>query len=370
MKIGIAFGTRPEIIKLAPFIRSAARAGHELKLIFTGQHAQMAGPLMEFFEIEPDLSLEVMRPDQTLTGLSARVLEELDAKLGARGGLPEILVVQGDTTTAFVAAYWAFCRRIRVAHVEAGLRTHDLAAPFPEEGNRQLISRIADLHFAPTDQARRTLVGEALARPGIHVVGNPAIDALHFTLDRLDAGEVPERQLPPRDLRDFIGEHRLVLVTAHRRESFGTAFDDLCEGIRRVADAHEDVRVVYPVHPNPNVRRPVEKLLGGHPRIRLCEPQGYVAFVSLMKRADVLLTDSGGVQEEGPSLEKPIVVLREKTERPEGVDAGYAVLVGTDPARIVEVVDDGLKNGCRGRGGNPYGDGRSAARILEAIEGK
>jgi UDP-N-acetylglucosamine 2-epimerase len=366
MRLSFVFGTRPEVIKLAPVILEARRRGIETRVVLSGQHRHLALPLLRFFGIEPDLDLDVMVPNQTLTELSARVLGALDRHKADIEG--DFVVVQGDTTTACMAAYWAFCHRIRVAHVEAGLRTHDLSAPFPEEANRQLIGRIAHLHFAPTPDAARSLKRENVAPRGVHVVGNTAIDALGLVLARLKRGEVSAEHRLDAKIRRFIEGARPVLVTAHRRESFGGGFERLCRGIREVADRNADVRVVYPVHPNPNVRTPVERELGGHPRILLCDPVPYVQFVELMRLSDVLLTDSGGVQEEAPSLRKPILVMRDTTERPEGVRAGFARLVGTDPRKIRLGVERALRRGCEGRGKNPYGDGKSARRIVKALK--
>lgn len=377
MRIAFVLGTRPEIIKLAPVILEAKKRRHRTQVIFTGQHREMAGPLLKLFQIQPDLDLRVMRPAQSLTALSARVLEQLDRQ--ADRIRAEAWVVQGDTTSAFMAAYWAFCRKIPVAHVEAGLRTYDLSAPFPEEGNRQLISRIASLHFAPTSQAAQALLREGVPATQIHRVGNTAIDALQWVLRRgkgVRDPHIPQRERIPASISRFLsrteaeskGRAPLILVTAHRRESFGKAFEGICQGILKTVSARSDLRVIYPVHPNPQVRAPVERMLGKHPRILLCDPLPYFAFVSLMKSADVLLTDSGGIQEEGPTLRKPILVLREKTERPEGVRAGYSRLVGTDPMKIKREALKALEQGCSGRGGNPYGEGKAAARIVSVLE--
>ncbi|OFZ81476.1 MAG: UDP-N-acetylglucosamine 2-epimerase [Bdellovibrionales bacterium RIFOXYD1_FULL_53_11] len=375
MVLSVVLGTRPEVIKLAPVILEARRRGHQVRVVLTGQHRHMAMPMLGFFGIEPDVDLDVMQPDQTLTGLSARVLEKMDAMKDRVSG--DVIAVQGDTTSAFVASYWGCCNRIPVAHVEAGLRTYDLASPFPEEANRQLIGRLARWHFAPTRGAGRALIKENVPKDRIHVVGNTGIDALKIVLARLkDAACM--RSLPPEErldpaIMDFVGGHRLVLVTAHRRESFGKGFEGICKGLRDIADARDgsgggrEVRIVYPVHPNPNVRSIVESQLAGHPRIMLVVPMQYVAFVALMDRADVLLTDSGGIQEEGPTLKKPVLVMREKTERPEGVKAGYVKLVGTDPGKILRETLLALRHGCRGRGPNPYGDGRAAARIMRKV---
>lgn len=365
MKLSIVLGTRPEVIKLAPVILEAKKRGHKAKVILTGQHAHLAKPLLKFFGIKPDLELGSMKKGQSLTELSERMLREFNNN--AQSLRSDVVVVQGDTTSAFLAAYWAFYQKIPVAHVEAGLRTYDLTAPFPEEANRQLIGRIADFNFAPTKAAAQTLHNEKTSNKGIYVTGNTAIDALFFTLERLQRFPKLARKEIPDQVEDFVSGKRLVLVTAHRRESFGKPFENICKGIRQVSELEKDVVVLYPVHPNPNVRRPVEKMLGGLQKVMLCDPLSYVAFVDLMQRAEVLLTDSGGIQEEGPSLYKPIVVMREQTERPEGVSKGFSVLAGSDPKKIVDETLKGLRRGCRGQGKNPYGDGKAAQRIIEVL---
>jgi len=368
MVITIVLGTRPEVIKLAPVILEGRRRGHTVKVVLTGQHRHMALPLLHFFGITPDVDLDVMVPGQTLTGLSGRVLAKLDAEKDAVSG--DVILVQGDTTSAFIAAYWAFCNKIPVGHVEAGLRTYDLMAPFPEEANRQLIGRLAAFHFAPTKTALIALRKEGVGPSKIHNVGNTAIDALLYTMKRLKEASgvgIADSEKLSQQVREFIGENPLVLVTAHRRESFGEGFEGICSGIKQVAEARPDVKFVYPVHPNPNVRGPVERLLAGYSNILLCDPVPYVGFVELMQRASVLLTDSGGIQEEGPTLRKPIIVMREETERPEGVTVGFAKLVGTDSGKIRRETLKALKNGCKGRGKNPYGDGKSAGRIIGVL---
>lgn len=366
MQLTLVMGTRPEVIKLAPLILEAKRRKHDVTVVLTGQHRHMALPLLQFFGIEPDLDLDVMAPNQTLTSLSAHVLQKLDAnkdKIQA-----DYLIVQGDTTSAAMAGYWGFCHKIPVVHVEAGLRTYDLTAPFPEEANRQLIGRIADLHFAPTRASATALKKEQISQRKIHTVGNTAIDSLHIVLKKLESGEIPLGEKMSAEITQFVGGSPLVLVTAHRRENFGSAFEDMCNGILSIVESDPDLKVVYPVHPNPNVRQPVEKMLKQHPQILLCDPQPYVAFIDLMKRADVLLTDSGGVQEEGPTLRKPIIVMRNTTERPEGLKAGFSKLVGTNTKKIKSETLKALKAGCKGRGKNPYGDGKTSARIVRTLE--
>lgn len=371
LKLTIVLGTRPEVIKLAPVVHEAKRLGHEVKVVFSGQHREMGKALMKSLGIQSDFDLDVMAPGQTLSSLSAKVIQQLDAHEGNFLD-SDFLLVQGDTTTSFVAAYWAFCKRIPIAHVEAGLRTYDLAAPFPEEGNRQLIGRLADLHFAPTGQAEKALLKEKVAREKVFTVGNTGIDALHFVLKMLKdpaaRAKVSEAERVPPAVEAFIGASKMVLITAHRRESFGEGLEGICRGIVRLAEANPAIRFVYPVHPNPKVQETVRALLGKQTNILLCDPLPYTAFVDLMSRSEILLTDSGGVQEEAPSLKKPILVLRETTERPEGVKLGFAKLVGFHPDKIFREAMAALKNGHRGRGKNPYGDGKASARILKELE--
>lgn len=359
------FGTRPEAIKMAPVYLSLKAPDSPLtpRVCVTGQHRSILDVMLARFGIEVEHDLEVMRHDQTLNGLAARVLEGLDGWLS--GNAADFVLVQGDTTTTMAAAMAAFYRRIPVGHVEAGLRTGDLAQPFPEEINRVLTTRLAALHFAPTARARSQLLAEGVDPARVEVTGNTAIDALLYTRSKLESGEWSGYEGPLAS-----GGRRLVVVTAHRRESFGEGFERICEGLRRVADAGR-AEIVYPVHPNPNVREVVHGRLSGHPFIHLIEPLDYVPFVDLMRRADVLLTDSGGIQEEGPSLGLPVLVMREKTERQEAVEAGTARLVGTDPAAIETAVAEALFPAQRGNRvtavENPFGDGRAAPRIAGAI---
>lgn len=353
------------MIKLAPVALQARRAGHDVKLIFTGQHRDLVIPLLRLFGLAPDLDLEAMTPDQTLGSLSSRILVAMDAQ--REKILADVIVVQGDTTSAFIAAYWAFLNKIPVAHVEAGLRTYDLQAPFPEEANRQLIGRLANWHFAPTLQAANCLQNECI-REGVHIVGNTSIDALLYSLGRIRLGDVPPQGSLSPELREFSSQGKTVLVTAHRRENHGDGMKRICEALLQIVERRPDARIVYPVHPNPNVRKPATELLGNHRRILLCDPLPYLAFVEMMDRAAVLLTDSGGVQEEGPTLRKPILVMRETTERPEGVTAGFAKLLGTDENAIVEETLAALDHGCTTNAPNPYGDGMSSERIVSILE--
>ena len=364
LKVLFVFGTRPEAIKLSPLILAMRQRGEfEARVCVTAQHREMLDAMLARFGVEADDDLDVMAPDQPLSRLTARILERLDGVLVRQR--PQLVLVQGDTTTTMAGALAAFYRRIPVGHVEAGLRTGDLSQPFPEEANRVLTSRLATLHFAPTPRAAAHLRQEGVPEDRIFVTGNTGIDALLYTRERLERGEWPgfDASVPAPG-------RKLVLMTAHRRESFGEGFLRLCEGVRRIA-ARGDTEVVYPVHPNPNVRRVVERELGGVERVRLIQPLDYVPFVDLMRRADLLLTDSGGVQEEGPSFGKPVLVMREKTERQEAVEAGAAILVGTDPARIAaeagRLLDSAEAREAFTRVRNPFGDGRASLRILDAI---
>ncbi|MDP9113215.1 MAG: UDP-N-acetylglucosamine 2-epimerase (non-hydrolyzing) [Acidobacteriota bacterium] len=365
MKIAIVLGTRPEAIKLAPVARRFLEVPHEFEtcVIVTAQHRGLLDQTLHAFAITPDYDLDVMRPGQTLAESTSRVVAALDPVLAAE--VPDLVIVQGDTTTTFCGALGAFYRGVPVAHVEAGLRTGDFRQPFPEEMNRVLTARLAALHFAPTETAAANLRREGVDARRIFITGNTGIDAVLETRDALAEGRLRAWGLPELD-----AGKKLVLVTAHRRESFGEGFEGICEALVRLA-GREDVQIVYPVHPNPNVRGVVERRLGGIAAIHLIEPLGYVAFVDLMRRAHVLLTDSGGIQEEAPSLGKPVLVLREKTERPEAVLAGAARLTGTDPGRILAeaelLLDDAAEYARRAAIVNPYGDGCAATRILGIV---
>jgi UDP-N-acetylglucosamine 2-epimerase (non-hydrolysing) len=351
------FGTRPEAIKLAPVVRAlAAEPDLAVRVAVTGQHRELLDQVLAVFGIAPDHDLAVMVAGQSLPELTGRLLPRLDRVIASEA--PAAVLVQGDTTTALVAALAAFYRRVPVGHVEAGLRTNDRHAPFPEEINRRLVSVLTTWHFAPTPGARDALLGEGIAAANVLVTGNTVIDALRHVLATTE---------PPLGTLPAPGR-RLLLVTAHRRESFGPPLESLCRAIRRIADRHPDLEVCYPVHPNPNVREPVHRILGAHPRVQLLEPLDYVAFAHLLARADIVLTDSGGIQEEGPALGKPVLVARDVTERPEAVAAGVAELVGTDEERIVtrvgRLLDDPAAYAAMARAVSPYGDGRAGERIV------
>ncbi|MBC6981696.1 non-hydrolyzing UDP-N-acetylglucosamine 2-epimerase [Caulobacter sp. 17J80-11] len=364
MKVAVVFGTRPEAIKMAPVVRRLQQtAGVETRVWSTGQHREMLDQVLELFDLKVDVDLEVMRPDQTLNGLFARVLEHVDATLAAE--TPDFLLVHGDTTTAAAAATAAFHRRVRIGHVEAGLRSGRIDQPWPEEFNRRVVDVVADQLYAPTERARRNLLAENLGEKAILVTGNTVVDALLLTVGRLATDPAVAARLAERFA--FLNPTKqLVLVTGHRRESFGEGFRNICRALASLAD-RPDVEIVYPVHLNPNVRGPVRELLSARSNVHLIEPVDYEAFVYLMTRCRVILTDSGGVQEEAPSLGKPVLVMRDVTERPEAVEAGVARLVGTRPDAIVEGVAAALESDAHPAAANPYGDGRAAERIVEGI---
>jgi UDP-N-acetylglucosamine 2-epimerase (non-hydrolysing) len=359
------FGTRPEAIKLCPLIHTLRGRAPEVRVrvCVTAQHREMLDQVLAAFAVKPDHDLDLMRPNQTLGEASARMLTGLDPILAQEK--PALVVVQGDTTTTLFGALSAFYRRVPVAHVEAGLRTHDLSQPFPEELNRVLTGRIAALHFAATEGAAANLRREGVDPEAITVTGNTGIDAVLHVRDGLESGRLKGREWPELD-----GRVKTILVTAHRRESFGEGFERICEALVRLSE-REGVTIVFPVHPNPNVRGPVERRLRRRANILLVEPLDYVPFVDLMRRAYLIVTDSGGIQEEAPSLGKPVLVLREKTERPEAVEAGTVRLVGTDVERIVSeagrLLDDRGMYEAMSAVHNPYGDGRASGRISDVI---
>ena len=364
-RILFIFGTRPEAIKLCPVVRHllSRPADFEVLVCVTAQHRAMLDQVLEAFAVVPDYDLDLMQPGQTLAQSTSRILAALDPVL--RDSAPDIALVQGDTTTTMAGAMAAFYQRIPVGHVEAGLRTGDMDQPFPEEMNRVVAGRLAALHFAPTEGSRRNLLREGVSEDRISVTGNSGIDAVLYVRDALAAGRLPESEWPWLDTNK-----RLIVVTAHRRESFGEGMERICEALKGLA-ARGDVQIVYPVHRNPNVLECVKRRLGNTPDVFLIEPLEYVAFVDLMRRAYLIVTDSGGIQEEAPSLGKPVLVLREKTERPEAVDAGTVKLVGTSVSRIVTAAERLLNDTeeyetmCRVH--NPYGDGNASRRIGDAI---
>ncbi|MCX6926165.1 MAG: UDP-N-acetylglucosamine 2-epimerase (non-hydrolyzing) [Verrucomicrobia bacterium] len=367
IKVLTIVGTRPEAIKLAPVVKELALRASEFRSIVcaTGQHREMLDQVLSVFQIVPDHDLNLMSPGQSLSQITARAIEALNPVMARE--LPDVVLVQGDTTTAFCGALVAYYHKRKVGHVEAGLRTGDKFAPFPEEINRRLVAPITDYHFAPTDHARAALLGEGVSAASVFVTGNTVIDALLWVREQVN------RELPalPNGLASTLDGRPMVLVTGHRRESFGEGFENICHAIREVADASPDVLFVYPMHLNPSVREPVNRILGGHERILLIEPLGYLSFVWLMDRATVVLTDSGGVQEEAPSLGKPVLVMRETTERPEGIAAGNARLVGVKRENIASGLLQLLRNPTERTAmtavGNPYGDGKAAVRIVDVL---
>jgi UDP-N-acetylglucosamine 2-epimerase (non-hydrolysing) len=367
MRVLSVFGTRPEAVKMAPIVHTLARTpGIESGVCVTAQHRQMLDQVLNLFAIRPDYDLDLMRENQSLADLSARIFRDLDPVLA--DFKPDWVLVQGDTTTVAITALLAYYRRIRVGHVEAGLRTHDKWQPFPEEINRRVAGVIADLHFAPTEWARRNLLAEGIPDSIIAVTGNPVIDALHVVASQPAPGDVTDLL---ETLHVGPGRQDLVLVTAHRRENFGPPLEEICLALRDLA-ARGDLEIVYPVHLNPNVQEPVYRILGNVPHVTLLPPLDYLPLVHLLKRATLVLTDSGGIQEEAPAFGVPVLVLREVTERPEGVEAGVLKLVGTDRKRIVSeatrLLDDDAAYAAMARAVNPFGDGRAAIRIVERLQ--
>ena len=353
----VVFGTRPEAIKLAPVVEELrGDAAFRVSVCVTGQHREMLAQVLDAFALEPDFDLELMTANQELADVAAGVLRGLRDVL--REVRPDLVIVQGDTTSAVAAGLAAFYAGVDVAHVEAGLRSGDDFAPWPEEVNRKLLSVVARLHFAPTEHAKANLVREGVDPSRIHVTGNTVIDALKRIVARMEP-------------RDASSDRKLILVTGHRRESFGAGFESICKALAEIASLHDDVEIVYPVHLNPNVREPVHRILGNHDRIRLIDPVDYLEFVRLMTRAHVILTDSGGIQEEAPFLGKPVLVMRDTTERPEGVESGNVLLVGTDKARIVaeatRLLRDGEHHAKMSIPSDVYGDGFAARRIADVL---
>jgi UDP-N-acetylglucosamine 2-epimerase (non-hydrolysing) len=352
-------GTRPEAIKMAPVILALCdEPWANVRVLATAQHRGMLDQVLSFFSIVPDLDFDIMRPNQALTALTARLLLAFDDLLLAEK--PDVVLAQGDTTTVMVAALAAFYHRIPFGHVEAGLRTGDIQNPFPEEANRVIAGRLTRWHFAPTQSSRSNLLREGVRDEDITVTGNTVIDALLMTaaLD-LEMGI------------DIPAEARMILVTAHRRENFGEPFRRICSALREIAVRNPDVVLLYPVHPNPNVKDVAHEMLGACPNVRLCEPLDYAPFIAAMKRAHFIISDSGGVQEEAPALGKPVLVLRDETERPEAVEEGVVKLVGSDTARIVaeaqSLLDDQKAYAAMARGVSPYGDGHGAQRIVQVL---
>jgi UDP-N-acetylglucosamine 2-epimerase (non-hydrolysing) len=367
----IVFGTRPEAIKMAPVVSVLNQSTHlNVKVCVTGQHREMLDQVLRLFHITPDYDLNLMRAGQDLSDITARVILEMRPVLA--DCRPDIVLVHGDTTTAMAAGLAAFYARIPVGHVEAGLRTNNIYSPWPEEMNRRIVGRLAELHFAPTALSRESLLAEGVAARDIHITGNTVIDALFDVVARLKTDQDLISDLENRF--SFIdSSKRLILVTGHRRENFGTGFENICQALSKLAE-RKDVIIIYPVHLNPNVKEPVYRLLGDAENVLLIDPLEYVPFAYLMQRAYLVLTDSGGIQEEAPSLGKPVLVMRDNTERPEAVTAGTVRLVGTDVEQIVvnvlNLLDDQDAYSNMAGAHNPYGDGKASLRIREVLEKK
>lgn len=369
MKVLTVFGTRPEAIKMAPVVKAlAADPAFESKVCVTAQHRQMLDQVLDLFELKPDFDLNLMKPGQDLSDITSNVL------LGMRDVYtqwqPDIILVHGDTTTTLGASLSAYYAKIKVGHVEAGLRTGNKYAPWPEEMNRRITGAITDIHFAPTAKAQANLLHEGIAADAIHVTGNTVIDALLDVVKSVRHDSQLRQQFNERF--NFLNPaKRMILVTGHRRENFGNGFENICHALAAIA-RRGDVQVVYPVHLNPNVQEPVRRILGNVPDVFLLEPQDYLPFVYLMDRSTLLITDSGGVQEEAPSLGKPVLVMRDTTERPEAVDAGTVKLVGTNTARIISettrLLDDADAYQAMTLAHNPYGDGQAASRIVSILK--
>jgi UDP-N-acetylglucosamine 2-epimerase len=374
IKVLVTFGTRPEAIKLAPVVKAFANHPRfEMDVCVTAQHRSMLDQVLDTFQIKPRYDLDLMRPAQTLPDITARIITGVCDVV--RDFRPDWVIVQGDTTTALAAGLAAFYEQVSVAHVEAGLRTDEKYSPFPEEINRRLVSCIADLHFAPSLRAKANLLRENCPEDHVHVSGNTIVDALLWVVARLRSDAPLERALDARF--SFLDQRRrMILITGHRRESFGRPFENMCHALADIVERSPDVEILYPVHLNPNVQAPVKAILGGASpalarRIHMIEPVDYLTFVYLMTRSHFIITDSGGVQEEAPSLGKPVLVTRENTERPEAVEAGTARLIGTDRARIVaeamRLLNDDAHLRSMSGGRNPYGDGHACARIVERL---
>lgn len=369
IKVLTVFGTRPEAIKMAPLaLALAADARFDAKLCVTAQHREMLDQVLHLFAIQPDFDLNVMKPGQDLTDVTTGILQGMKGVFSQFK--PDIVLVHGDTATTFATSLAAYYQQIPVAHVEAGLRTGNLYSPWPEEGNRKLTGALAALHFAPTDTSSQNLQNEGVLASHIVVTGNTVIDALLEVVDKLKTDDLLQQRFAEQ-FSFLTADRRIVLVTGHRRESFGDGFERICQALADAARAFPDVDIVYPVHLNPNVREPVNRLLAGIANIHLIEPLDYLPFVYLMNRSTIILTDSGGIQEEAPSLGKPVLVMRDTTERPEAVQAGTVKLIGTTVAAITQhlhtLLSDTATYNSMARAHNPYGDGKACQRILNAL---
>jgi len=368
-KILFIFGTRPEAIKMAPVIKKLKEADvFNVKVCVTAQHREMLDEVLKIFEINPDYDLDIMKKNQDLYDITSNIL------LGLKNVLddfkPNLVMVHGDTTTTFSASLAAFYKKIDIAHIEAGLRSGNIYSPYPEEANRKMTSILAKYHFAPTLKAKENLIKEGLNEKNIIVTGNTVIDSLFWVIKKIENDSKLKDKILKR--LNFSFDSKFILVTGHRRENFGQGFLNICEALKEIALKHKDINIVYPVHLNPNVREPVNKILNGIENIKLIEPLNYLEFVYLMSKSYLILTDSGGVQEEAPSLKKPVLVMRDTTERPEGIEAGCLRLVGTDKRKIVKEVekllDDENEYKKMSKCKNPYGDGKASERIVEFLK--
>lgn len=368
-KILTVFGTRPEAIKMAPLVHALAKdTRFDAKVCVTAQHREMLDQVLDLFEIIPDYDLNLMKAGQTLNEVTARILLELKPIL--QEFKPEVVLVHGDTATTFATSLAAYYEQISVGHVEAGLRTGNIYSPWPEEANRKLTGTLTKYHFAPTENSKRNLLKESYAAENIHVTGNTVIDALLIVKEKIDNDADLKATLVAQF--PFLDENKkLILVTGHRRESFGSGFERICQALAQIAMQHTDLQILYPMHLNPNVREPVSRILGNVENVILIEPQQYLSFIYLMARANIILTDSGGIQEEAPSLGKPVLVMRDTTERPEAVAAGTVKLVGTNIEKIVEnlniLLADESAYQAMSFAHNPYGDGKACERILDHL---
>ena len=376
-KVLLVFGTRPEAIKMAPLVLAFQKHAHEIeaKVCVTAQHREMLDQVLHIFDIKPDYDLNIMKPGQDLYDVTSNIL--LGMKEVLTSYKPDVVFVHGDTTTTIATAMSAFYQKIPVAHVEAGLRTGDIYSPWPEEANRKLTSQITQYHFAPTQTSQENLLKEGVNKNNIYVTGNTVIDALLWVLAKIEkTKEIKEALIKTinKEFTAFGDNKRFVLITGHRRENFGQGFLDMCSAIKTLAQAHTDVNFVYPVHLNPNVQKPVLELLSGIENVYLVSPLEYEPFVYLMSKSYLILTDSGGIQEEAPSLGKPVLVMRDTTERPEAIDAGTVKLVGTNPENIISEVtrllEDKVVYEQMSQAHNPYGDGKACEKIINIIKDK
>lgn len=368
-KILIVFGTRPEAIKMAPLVtRLKQDKRFEVKVCVTAQHREMLDQVLNVFDIKPDYDLDLMKKGQSLNNITAKIVTEIKPILDSF--LPDVVLVHGDTATTFSTSLACYYQKIKIAHIEAGLRTGDLFSPWPEEANRRLTSVLANYHFAPTDVSKSNLLREAIDKNDIYVVGNTVIDALRLATTKIDSTPALQRKL--NSYFSFIDVwKKIILVTGHRRENFGIGFEQICDALRHIALQYPNCQIVYPVHLNPNVREPVERLLSSIDNISLIEPLEYLPFVYLMSRSFIVLTDSGGIQEEAPSLGKPVLVMRDTTERPEAIAAGTVRLVGTCSESIIQgvvkLLEDNIFYEQMSKSANPYGDGSSSERICNIL---